>query len=216
MSNTATDRLNPTGTLSRRLPWIAFLGLASVPLLLLGMQSIDPPGKKMAAAADHFLQGLNDQQREQATLPFGSEQRVQWHFIPKPTRKGLPLREMDDASRTAALRLVRAALSQSGYEKSRQIMMLEGVLLELEGPKSKGKRDPNKYYVTIFAGDLSQPGVSHQSIDAAVVDLHQLTQHRSLDFRHAAVRQSHVFGFIRLCFARKTYFRGRLLGDNRD
>ena len=107
-------------------------------------------GMAMVQSAEAFIETLDADQKGAAVLPYNSQERVGWHFIPKPTRKGLVVREMNEAQKAAAFRLVRAALSESGYEKSRKIMLLESVLLELEGPGSKGKRDSEKYYVTIF------------------------------------------------------------------
>lgn len=116
----------------------------------LALKPADRPAENMRSFAIAWLETLSDQQVEQARLPYDSPKRVQWHFIPKPQRKGLPLRDMNDAERTAALRLVRAALSEVGYHKTSQIMSLEAVLRELEGPGSEARRDPLKYYVTIF------------------------------------------------------------------
>ena len=83
-------------------------------------------------------------------MPYDSPKRVGWHFIPMKERKGLVMREMNDAQKTAALRLVRAALSEAGYDKASKIMMLENVLREMEGEGRTWERDPNKYYLTIF------------------------------------------------------------------
>ena len=82
-------------------------------------------------------------------MPYDSEKRVDWHFIPKKTRKGLALRDMNSAQRTSALRLLRATLSEVGYDKASKIMLLEGVLREMGADKTF-ERDPQKYYVTIF------------------------------------------------------------------
>lgn len=128
---------------------LAHLCLASVALLI-GWQSADAPGQQLKVFADAFLATLDKEQQAVAQLPYASEQRVDWHFIPKQTRKGLVIREMNDAQRTAALRLVRAALSELGYDKAQKIMMLEGVLRELEGEGRTWERDPGKYYMTIF------------------------------------------------------------------
>ena len=110
----------------------------------------------MGRFAAAWLESLDDDQRQKAMLPYDAPQRVDWHFIPKPERKGLPLRDMNAAQRTAALRLVRAALSEVGYEKTSQIMLLEGVLRQLEGPGSEERRDPQKYYVTIFGNPSAE------------------------------------------------------------
>jgi hypothetical protein len=118
--------------------------------VLVGMKVGDPPAVQMKGFADAFLDTLDEEQKSVAVVPYDSPKRVDWHFIPKKTRKGLVLREMNSAQRTAALRLVRAALSEAGYDKTSKIMMLEGVLREMEGEGRNWERDPNKYYVTIF------------------------------------------------------------------
>ncbi len=119
-------------------------------LTLLGLRTADAPGKQMETLADTFIDSLDETQAAKAKVPYDSEQRVAWHFIPMDTRKGLPLREMNTSQKTAALRLLRSGLSETGYAKASQIMMLEKVLLELEGPTSVGRRDFEKYYLTIF------------------------------------------------------------------
>lgn len=119
-------------------------------LVLLGMKVGDSPATEMKSFADAFLSTLDEEQKAVAVVPYDSEKRVDWHFIPKKTRKGLVMREMNEAQKTAALRLVRAALSEAGYDKTRKIMMLESVLREMEGPDRNWERDSNKYYVTIF------------------------------------------------------------------
>ncbi|WP_146400586.1 DUF3500 domain-containing protein [Planctomycetes bacterium CA13] len=117
---------------------------------LIGMKVADPPGKQLQVFAEAFLATLDQEQSTKVTEPYDSEQRVAWHFIPMPTRKGVALRDMNTAQRTAALRLLRTALSEAGYRKASQIMLLEGVLRQLEGPGSEARRDPQKYFVTIF------------------------------------------------------------------
>lgn len=97
-----------------------------------------------------FLATLTDEQTAKAQLEYGSEKRVGWHFIPKDTRKGLPLTEMNPEQKQAAMKLLRSAVSQLGYAKTTKIMQLESVLLKLEGPEGKNERNPEKYYFTIF------------------------------------------------------------------
>ena len=118
--------------------------------LLVGMKVADPPAVQMKSFADAFLATLDDDQKAVAVVPYDSPKRVQWHFIPMKERKGLVMREMNDAQKTAARRLVRAALSEAGYDKASKIMMLESVLREMEGEGRTWERDPDKYYVTIF------------------------------------------------------------------
>jgi Protein of unknown function (DUF3500) len=108
---------------------------------------------QLVESATEFLGKLNDKQRAQATVPYDSEQRVKWHFIPLDTRKGLPLREMDPSQKEAAMKLLAASISQAGFDKAKTIMSLENLLRKIEGPNGRNERNPEKYYFTIF-GDV--------------------------------------------------------------
>jgi len=66
------------------------------------------------------------------------------------TRKGLPLREMNDAQRTAAMGLMAAILSESGFRRAVDIMAYEAILLELEGPSQAKRRDYQKFYFAVY------------------------------------------------------------------
>ncbi|MDA9776850.1 DUF3500 domain-containing protein [Rubripirellula sp.] len=138
--------------------------------LMLGLKKSDPPGKQMQVFANAFLETLDAEQKEIALMPYDSPKRVDWHFIPKKTRKGLVLSDMNEAQRTAALRLVRAALSEAGYDKTSKIMMLEGVLREMEGEDRNWARDPEMYYVTLF-GQPSESGAWGLSFEGHHVSL---------------------------------------------
>lgn len=107
-------------------------------------------GTEMIRSAQSLLESLDENQRATATLGYDSPERLDWHFIPKPTRKGLQLREMTEAQRKRAHGLLAACLSQLGYKKADTIMELESILHKLEGEGSRFKRDPLKYYVTVF------------------------------------------------------------------
>lgn len=135
------------------LPLICVSLLASASAAVLLKRS---SGQTMVDSAHAFVETLGDAEKAVALKKYDDASRTQWHFIPKPSRKGLVIREMNSAQKAAAYRLMHAALSEAGYEKTRRIMMLEAVLLELEGPSSKGKRDPEKYYVTLFGEPVAE------------------------------------------------------------
>lgn len=126
------------------------LSISFVCLSIIGLKQGDPPGMQMKLFANTFLESLDEKQRAKAVMPYKSEQRTAWHFIPKKERKGLVMRDMNSAQRMAALRLMRAALSEAGHSKATKIMLLEGVVREMEGEKRNWERDPQKYFVTIF------------------------------------------------------------------
>lgn len=104
----------------------------------------------MAAAAQAFLQTLDGNSRAQTVFSWEDAERFNWHFVPK-TRKGLPLKAMNDRQRAAALKLLQTCTSAEGYRKATSIIALESVLkvLEQRGPDDD-YRDPGKYYFTIF------------------------------------------------------------------
>ncbi len=107
--------------------------------------------ESITRSASGFVSLLSNEQKTKAMLPVDSPLVPDWHIIPKDTRKGLQLNEMDDAQRTAAIALLRSVLSEMGYRKSTQIMHMENLLKELEASKKNGAiRDSTRYYFTIF------------------------------------------------------------------
>jgi hypothetical protein len=109
------------------------------------------PGPDMVAAARAFLGSLSADERAMATLSFDDPARLDWHFIPKPQRKGLQIKHMDDAQRKAAHKLLESGLSHLGYDKATTIMGLEAILHELEKSRTDAPiRDPERYYFTVF------------------------------------------------------------------
>ncbi len=129
---------------------VVLAGLMGV--LALAGAGLAPQGTKtsLVDAAQGFLNTLSEQQRQVALLPYDTPQRLNWHYIPKSYRKGLQLRHMNAQQRQAAHRLLAACLSQVGYNKAVTIMALEEVLAKLEGPRSRFRRDPLRYYFTLF------------------------------------------------------------------
>lgn len=102
----------------------------------------------MAEAARSFLAALTDDQKAKASFELSSDVREDWHFIPKDTRPGLQLKEMDPTQRHLAYALLGSGLGNDGFAKATTIMSLEQILRDLE--KAPERRDPEKYYFTIF------------------------------------------------------------------
>src|SRR5204862_4576182 len=69
------------------------------------------PAEEMAEAAGNLLAALTPAQKEKVAFDFKSDERLNWHFIPKE-RKGLPLKEMTPAQQHLAHALLNTALSQ--------------------------------------------------------------------------------------------------------
>lgn len=103
---------------------------------------------EMAGAANNWLAALTPEQKAKATFELKSDERLNWHFIPRD-RKGLPLKEMSTGQRHLAYALLNSALSQRGFIKTTTIMSLEEILRDIE--QGKGPvRDPELYFFSIF------------------------------------------------------------------
>jgi hypothetical protein len=111
------------------------------------------PEAAMRDAAQKLLAALDDGQRGKIQFAFDSEERFNWHFIPRE-RKGLSFKDMTEPQRQVALGLLKAGLSASGYTRSETIRSLENVLRAQSGSAT---RDPELYFFSIFGkpGDRS-------------------------------------------------------------
>src|ERR1700756_1887001 len=107
-----------------------------------------PAASLMTECAHRFLAALDAQQRAKATFPFDTNERLNWHYIPKE-RRGVPLREMTPYQKHLASALLAAGLSQTGYIKAVTIMSLEEVLKIIENDSGE-VRNPELYYFSVF------------------------------------------------------------------
>ena len=110
----------------------------------------NPPEEKLVAAAQHFLDVLEDSQQQAATYSLDDDERYDWHFTPRE-RQGVPLKDMSEAQQEAALQLMKICLSETGYETAQNIRELENVLRYVESrPPNDTRRDPMNYAFIIF------------------------------------------------------------------
>jgi len=105
----------------------------------------------MAKAAGQFLNGLTPDQRSKAAFAFTSDDRLRWHFIPNETfaRKGLMLKDMNEAQRQQAHDLLRTGLSARGYNKVTSIIQLEDILKVVEAG-GRFARNKEEYLFSVF------------------------------------------------------------------
>jgi len=112
--------------------------------------SMEKVSQEMAEAALAFWNALTPEQQKKASYAFTDDERLNWHFIPKP-RNGLPYKEMTPAQRNLAWAFLSTGLSNHGFMKAQQIMSLEAVLKEMEKDNPKApNRDPENYFFTVF------------------------------------------------------------------
>ncbi|MDP2330762.1 MAG: DUF3500 domain-containing protein [Reyranella sp.] len=121
--------------------------LAAATLLPFGTASAQTAdaGQRIADAANRFLGTLDDSRRQKALIAFESDNRLDWHYIPR-SRPGLSLGEMRPAPAEAARALFASVLNDRGLELLDGVRLLEGVLREQQG----SFRDPDRYYVSVF------------------------------------------------------------------
>ncbi|HEV3357556.1 MAG TPA: DUF3500 domain-containing protein [Pseudonocardiaceae bacterium] len=135
---------------------------------------------RMVDAANAWLDGLTDEQRELAVLAWPAEdERHRWYYTPTD-HGGLPLNRMRPAQQSRAMQLVAAGLSRAGFTTVSTIMGLENVLDSMEGwgvgwERERG-RDPQLYYLRVFGEpSLAGPwswrfGGHHVSVQHLLVD----------------------------------------------
>lgn len=153
----------------------------------------------MVRAADALLRALSPEQLQSASFAFESDERLNWHYVPR-SRAGLPLKAMSEDQRQLALRFLKAGLSQAGYLKATNIMSLEAVLREIETWNRLG-RDPQKYFFSFF-GHPSETGTwgwrvegHHLSLNMTIVAGHLFaTAPRFLGANPAEVAQGDLKG----------------------
>ncbi len=104
--------------------------------------------------AQEFAGTLTNELREQTFFELNDEERLNYNFVPI-MRKGPTFHDFNKSQKEAALKLLRASLSEKGYWKAKEIMSLEAVLLVLENNRLKMSdgspmRDELNYHFTIF------------------------------------------------------------------
>ena len=132
----------------------------------------------MVQSAQNFLASLSDEQRAKVNLEFEEQAREEWHFVPDSSfeqtyehpRPGLTYGQLEPEQRHLADVLLSTGLSEAGLIKAKTIMSLEAVLRDLEGDTT-GRRDPQRYYVSVF-GEPSADGRWSWRVEGHHVSLH--------------------------------------------
>jgi hypothetical protein len=106
--------------------------------------------KPALEAVKVLLKTLTDEQLKKTVFPYDTDERRNWFYIPTE-RKGLPLLEMTEPQKQAAIQLLKTSMSQQASDASVAIMQLEIILKKIENlPPDNHRRHPEKYYFSIF------------------------------------------------------------------
>lgn len=197
----------------RRMRWSAVLVMM---LASTGAAAAEPA---LLGAVQELAGTLSAEEREQLFSPFNSDERLNWHFIPK-ARPGLKLKGLPEGKQQAVLEVVRAGLSDAGYDKVETIRSLEGVLREMEGATH---RDPELYALQVY-GEPGEKGAwmvryegHHVSLNWTVIDGELIaTSPQFLGANPAEVRIEHALKGTRALGAEEDLGRRLLLSLNDD
>ncbi|MBL9139006.1 MAG: DUF3500 domain-containing protein [Verrucomicrobiales bacterium] len=105
--------------------WASLLGVVPV------LRAAESAAVRVTQAADAFVRTLNESQRRGVQFEFNdAAQRTRWSNLPvsMAKRAGLRLGDLTAEQRAAAMNLLRAALSERGYEKILGIVQSDEVL----------------------------------------------------------------------------------------
>lgn len=110
--------------------------------------------QELSEQARTFLATLGPELKKAVQRPFQDDQRASFHYIPM-ARPGPTFHDFNTQQKKAALALLRASLSQSGYGKATGVMELEKILYQLENqtneePPANAYRDPLNYHFLVF------------------------------------------------------------------
>ncbi|HCN82889.1 MAG TPA: hypothetical protein DIT07_04615 [Sphingobacteriaceae bacterium] len=107
-------------------------------------------GQDLAKQANAFLNSLTGELKSKAQFAFGDAERFNWNFVPLE-RKGPTFRDFNEKQKAAALALLRASLSDQGFQKATNIMAMDDILKAIENrPDADHYRDPLNYHFCIF------------------------------------------------------------------
>jgi Protein of unknown function (DUF3500) len=145
------------------------------------------PTARAVAAAQGFLAALDDAKRAKASLSLTTEFKTRWSNLPTGVtlqsgateRSGVKLGDLTPSQHEAALALVAATLSPTGYRKVMNIVTADEVLETASAPKraagSRIRFGRAEYYVAILGTpSVTQPwmiqfGGHHLAINVTVV-----------------------------------------------
>ncbi len=132
----------------------------------------------MVDKANDFLASLNNNQQNDATFGWGSNQRMYFEFLPPPggpagtARQGIAFRNLNNSQKTKMEDFIKAATSATGWDKINGIRNLEK---ELGDPPY---RDPDGYWLSFFGTPSVDSGVEwgfrfeghHLSFHTSILD----------------------------------------------
>lgn len=105
---------------------------------------------EISLKANLFLDSLNESQINTVKIPLNSSERSQWTNLPNIMMQpaGLLIKDMNQKSRKALHRLMRATLSSQGYSKITGVMLLDDLLQKIEMQDWQSNKERNDFVKT--------------------------------------------------------------------
>lgn len=128
-------------------------GITSDGMIRADLFPLDRAGRTETApivdAAESFLASLDAEATERLCFPLESDEKRRWLNVhPNLMRHGLLLADLSAEARRAALAIMEASLSARGYQQARDVMRLNGLLVELTGLSDEYGEWP--YFFSLF------------------------------------------------------------------
>ncbi len=103
-----------------------------------------------SAKALAFVNSLTEEEKKTAVFPFDEMNRYEWHYLPAAmvARTGVAVKNLDLDQKQILDTLLRAYLSEEGYQKSKAIMGYEYLLKEMQ--PDNPNRIPENYFVSVY------------------------------------------------------------------
>ena len=121
----------------------AFKGVTTNGTIVPGLFAIRATGVStgpVREAAVKFLGALTDEQRKSTTFPIDDDEWRKWNNVHRYSRQGVSFKEMSESQRALGFALMQAGLSAKGFQKSRDVMRLNGYVAELvKNPEEYGE-----------------------------------------------------------------------------
>ena len=129
----------------------AFKGVTTNGTIVPGLFPIRASGVSTGPVRDaavKFLAALTDEQRKGTAFPVDDDEWRKWNNVHRYARQGVSFKEMTDAQRELGFRLMQAGLSAKGFQKSRDVMRLNGYVAALvKNPEEYGEY---LYHLTVM------------------------------------------------------------------
>jgi hypothetical protein len=111
--------------------------------------SAQAPSEHSVKSLRQFTASLDESQKAKVFYPFENVERLDWNILPvaDKARPGLAIKAMTEKQQQLLEKVLRSWCSELGYLKLQQIVALENVLREMEGP---ARRDPDQYCIAVF------------------------------------------------------------------